>query len=160
MLPAINIEANLHRPSTLAEGVSEFSLCTSIRGREPTGWGQPGVTAACSLVREIRRLRDQLAIAAPGDVVVQEDMADASHHLASLLLGIAGSVSLLNDKLHDSLLTQLLTMPLWSLPTVRPHMRCATGCPQRPCALELCPLSGCSMPCVSSWKSPMQTFRG
>lgn len=69
------------------------------------------------LVREIRRLRDQLMVdVAPDDIAAANDATQAAAQLSNLLLGVSGSVSLLNETLHESLLSQLLTIPLWSVP--------------------------------------------
>jgi hypothetical protein len=81
--------------------------------------GLDGKCLVCSLVREIRRLRDQLMVdVAPDDIAAANDATQAAAQLSNLLLGVSGSVSLLNETLHESLLSQLLTIPLWSVPQV------------------------------------------
>lgn len=70
-------------------------------------------------MREIRKLRDQLSVeVAADDVAAASDSFQAAAQLSNLLLGVSGSISLLNETLHESLLSQLLTIPLWSVPEV------------------------------------------
>ena len=85
----------------------------------------------CSLVREIRQLKEQVALGnaatdssagsgGKGEVAaVDAETQLAREQLANILLGLAVSVSLLHERRHESLLSQVLGIQLWTMPQVK-----------------------------------------
>ena len=79
-------------------------------------------------MREIRQLKEQVSLSAesetvlhdPGEESEQEDaqVAQARGQLAAMLAALAANVSLLRERPHEALLTQLLAIQLWTAPQV------------------------------------------
>lgn len=81
----------------------------------------------CSLVRELRQLKEQLALsveeAALGGAADEEDAdsALARQQLANMLVALSAHVSLLHERVHEALLSQVLGIQLWTSPQVGTH---------------------------------------
>lgn len=82
-----------------------------------------------SLVRELRQLKEQVALstasqlpAAEQDAVegaaADEEAVPAVQQLANMLVALSAHVSLLHERLHEALLTQILGLQLWTAPQV------------------------------------------
>lgn len=82
----------------------------------------------CSLVREIRQLKEQVALgadaaaadgaAAEADPEENPEAALAVAQLANMLRALASHVSLLHERTHEALLSQVLGLQLWTAPQV------------------------------------------
>ena len=83
----------------------------------------------CSLVRELRQLKQQVALSAASelqaaehgaadDVGADEEAVPAVQQLANMLVALSAHVSLLHERLHEALLTQILGLQLWTAPQV------------------------------------------
>lgn len=76
-------------------------------------------------MRELRQLKEQVALSADaaelGGAAEQEDAGAelAVQQLANMLVALSGHVSLLHERLHEALLSQVLGIELWTAPQVR-----------------------------------------
>ena len=82
-----------------------------------------------SLVRELRQLREQVALSAASELQAAEQNAAEGagadeeavpvvQQLANMLVALSAHVSLLHERLHEALLTQILGLQLWTAPQV------------------------------------------
>lgn len=80
-------------------------------------------------MREVKRLKGAMrgggvaAAPAAGAAVPAAAPADpaAADQLVALLRGLGACVSLLQERRHELLLKELLDIPLWQVPQVRPR---------------------------------------
>ena len=91
--------------------------------------GEALVVMPRSLVRELRQLKEQVALSAAGELQAAEQKAageagadeeavPAVQQLANMLVALSAHVSLLHERLHEALLTQILGLQLWTAPQV------------------------------------------
>lgn len=82
-----------------------------------------------SLVRELRQLKEQVALSAASELQAaeqgaadeagaEEEAVPAVQQLANMLVALSAHVSLLHERLHEALLTQILGLQLWTAPQV------------------------------------------
>jgi hypothetical protein len=85
-----------------------------------------------SLVRELRQLKEQVALSAASELQAaeqhaeegaeaDEDVVPAVQQLANMLVALSAHVSLLHERLHEALLTQILGLQLWTASQVGAH---------------------------------------
>jgi hypothetical protein len=99
----------------------------------------------CSLVRELRQLKEQVALSAAHELQAQQEADEAEpdeaamvavQQLANMLLALSAHVSLLHERLHEALLTQILGLQLWTLPQVSAQI-----CPCSAVIVNYCAMS-------------------